>query len=151
MPKEITEIKQDFANENGKDYYNRNTLEVAKSFIDKEKIHTRSKKYLQEEQRLAFISVWTAFNLCFSKIVDIYDKSPEEDKEDLDNIVKGIPVGFNLPLETRVPLAVRNSSLTQADQSAKKAGKAGPIVIQGYNDEQSLEDWDKLKKEREQE
>ena len=70
--------------EQQKEYFNRSTLEVAKSIIDDEKIATRSKKYLSEEKRLGFLSVWTAFNTCFSVIAEVYEdeKTPKE-KTDL--------------------------------------------------------------------
>ena len=59
----------------------------------------------------------------------------------------GIPTGFNLPLESRVPPEVRKMKLATADEKRKDSGAPGPIIVKGYNDPESLEMWEKENKE----
>lgn len=136
-----------------KSIFNRSTLEVARSVIDSEVIATRSKKYLKEEARLGFLSVWSAFNAAFSVIVDLYeDKNiPEDIRTRLESIYKGIPVGFNLPLENRIPPDMRKFRLQDADEVRETSDAPSKIIVKGYNDPESLKQWDELKEERETE
>jgi hypothetical protein len=100
------------------------TLEVIKKIITAKEVDPYT-------LRMAFISVYSSVNQLYENAKKTRDSKMTTAKirKDSERVVKALEVGFNVPLEVRVPPHLRgDTDMTQSIVDAGGAVESGPIV-----------------------